>query len=193
VNSFGRGFAAPDLGAVRANWIGKEWSWQLKQRWGPFFGGGNIENPESSGQNESLMARFPCAGPILLGLSALGSAPAEALQCPPTIPGAHVNFEQVGPAPTTAKRLDGLRLFDGPPGEEAKDAPAELAPDHSADRQGGFEAVWRFADNETLLMVCAYHGTKTYLRARPLPPPRFCIVQRVGEHTAAECKVANPR
>jgi len=80
-----------------------------------------------------------------------------------------------------------MRLFDGPPGEELKTSPAELAPDSTRLTRGGFDSTWRFAGDEDLLMVCIYNGSGTYYRARPRPLPRACFLRKDNEVTRAWC------
>jgi hypothetical protein len=117
-----------------------------------------------------------------------GPAQAGAARCPEQLPADQAGFEQVGAAPRKVARLDRLRLFDGPPGEEAKPAPAELAPDRTAQRGGSIGTTWRFAGDESLLMVCAYRGTAAYYRATLNPLPRSCTMQRGASRTAASCE-----
>jgi len=80
-----------------------------------------------------------------------------------------------------------MKLFDGPPGEELKAVPADLAPDRTRERSGGFTSAWRFAGNEDLLMVCTYDGSGTYYRARPSPLPSRCTLRNENGLTQAWC------
>ena len=95
---------------------------------------------------ERMMARLGVAGAVHFGLAVLAAA--AALRCPDKLPADHAGFEQVGPSPRIAARLDRLRLFDGPPGEETKQAPADLAPDRAAQQGGRLTATWRFTGDE---------------------------------------------
>jgi len=80
-----------------------------------------------------------------------------------------------------------MRLFDGPPGEELKAYPAELAPDGTVERNRGFTSTWRFAGNENLLMVCTYDGSRTYYWAHVSPVPKACTLQDDGGLVQAWC------
>ena len=110
-----------------------------------------------------------------------------AVECPVVLPAPHTDFEQIGSSPAAGRPLSGLRLLDGAPGEEAKSAPVELAPDSTTRRRGGFINTWIFAGDEALLMVCNYHGTSTYYRAQPRPLPRTCTLRQDGGKTIARC------
>jgi hypothetical protein len=119
---------------------------------------------------------MPGAGILFFGLTALIATPLSAaeLRCPPLLPGPHPGFDQVGPIPTAHWQLAHMRLFDGPPGEETKEAPAELAPDTSKKHRGGFTNIWSFGGSENLLMVCAYDGSRTYYRTTVRALPKSC-------------------
>jgi hypothetical protein len=81
-----------------------------------------------------------------------------------------------------------MRLFDGPPGEELKSSPAELAPDTTKVERGrGFTSTWRFAGSENLLMVCTFDGSRTYYRARVSPIPKTCTLHDDGGLVQAWC------
>jgi len=125
----------------------------------------------------------------MLGCFALMARPLAAaeLRCPPMLPSAHPGFEQVGPVPTAHWQLLRMRLFDGPPGEELKTSPAELAPDSTSRERGAFNWTWRFAGDEGLLMVCIYNGSATYYRARPRPLPTACSLRKDNGVTQAWC------
>lgn len=136
---------------------------------------------------------MPCAiKGFVLCLAALFPGPLQAaavLRCPAELPSAHEGFEQVGPTPPTPKRLDGLRLFDGLPGEEAKAAPAELAPDRTKERgRSRLTAVWQLSGNGELLVVCTYRGSETHYRASPRPIPQSCTMERSAGHAIAYCE-----
>ena len=120
---------------------------------------------------------------ILISLS----VSAATLTCPPSLPSTHPGFEQVGPVPTAHWQLKDMRLFDGPPGEETKPAPAQLAPDGTVTHQGGHTSTWKFGGKENLLVVCAYNGSATYYRARPNPPPKLCTLRQDRGLTRGWC------
>lgn len=125
---------------------------------------------------------------VAMSLAMLGGSPAVAeLRCPPRLPGAHAGFEQVGPIPMAHWLLSQMRLFDGLPGEELKAAPADLAPDKTVERRGGFTSTWSFGASGDLLIVCAYNGSKTYYRARPGSLPSRCTMRNDNGLTQAWC------
>lgn len=136
------------------------------------------------------MTVFRATRSAILGLVILVTRPpaVAALICPTQLPSSHFGFEQVGPTPSNSKRLKGFRLFDGPPGEESKTAPVELAPDHTSEQPGGWTQTWRFAGNEDLLMVCVYTGSATYYRAQPRPIPGVCAVESKSARIVARCE-----
>jgi hypothetical protein len=128
---------------------------------------------------------------VTLTLAAVVPSPVTAaeLRCPPRMPGPHEGFEQVGPVPTAHWLLRDMRLFDGPPGEELKVAPAELAPDQTLRQRDGFTSSWRFAGNEDLLMVCRYNGAGTYYRTRLQKPPTGCSMRDDNGLRQAWCEL----
>jgi hypothetical protein len=130
-------------------------------------------------------SRLSCGLALLAGLT--GCAQAAGLRCPGRMPGPHDGFEVIGRLPTSALPLDGMRLFDGPPGEETQPAPAELAPDGTTEAAGRLTAEWRFAGHERLLVVCTYRDTTSYYRAAPAKPPAHCTLARGPDGTIAEC------
>ena len=131
------------------------------------------------GFNLMTSTRTGIAGTLALGMIAWATSPLAAaeLRCPPRMPGLHEGFEQVGPVPTAHWLLQAMRLFDGPPGEELKQAPADLAPDQTVERRGGYTNTWRFTGSGDLLMVCTYNGSGTYYRARVHPLPSVCTLR----------------
>jgi hypothetical protein len=128
---------------------------------------------------------------VTLALVSVVRSPATAaeLRCPPRMPGPHEGFEQVGPVPTAHWLLRDMRLFDGPPGEELKDAPTELAPDRTLRQRDRFTSSWRFAGDESLLMVCRYNGSGTYYRARFPKLPTSCSIRDDNGLRQAWCEL----
>jgi hypothetical protein len=143
-----------------------------------------------TGYRAGRMPSFWVTSGLALILALIVSAPSHAieLRCPPRLPGPHPGFEQVGPVPTAHWLLRRMRLFDGPPGEELKSAPAELAPDRTTERRGGLTSTWRFAGEEDLLVVCIYDGSGTYYRAGPHPLPEKCTVRDDNGLSLAWCE-----
>ena len=80
-----------------------------------------------------------------------------------------------------------MRLFDGPPGEEQRPSPAELAPDSVNEKGGSLTSTWIFAGNEKLLLVCAYRGTKAYYRTQVSHLPKTCTLHRDARRTTGSC------
>jgi hypothetical protein len=128
-----------------------------------------------------------CTASLMLTALWVHPLAAAELRCPPKLPSAQAGFEQVGPVPTAHWQLKGMRLFDGPPGEELKPSPAELAPDATTGGRAGFTSTWRFAGTEDLLLVCLYNGSGTYFRARPKPLPTGCTLRNSNGLTQAWC------
>jgi hypothetical protein len=126
---------------------------------------------------------------VTLGLAVLAARPLEAaiLTCPAQLPSPHAGFELVGTAPSDPRPLDALRLYDGPPGEESRASPAELAPADTTEHQGTLTATWTFAGNEALLMVCVYRDSPSYYRGEPRPMPDRCSMERSLSRTVAGC------
>jgi hypothetical protein len=144
-----------------------------------FWGWYSMISLKGAGRSQSPMffRRFIGASALLTtGLGAPSLAAAE-LRCPPRLPGPHPGFERVGPIPTAHWLLRHMKLYEGAPGEELKSAPAQLAPDNSSERPGGYTAVWRFGGIRDLLIVCTYDGSGTYYRAQPSPVPASCTVR----------------
>jgi hypothetical protein len=104
------------------------------------------------------------------------------------MPGPHAGFQQMGPLPASKLPLRGLRLFDGPPGEETKDAPAELAPDGTTRRAGIETTQWRFAGDEHLLLVCEYRATTSYYRMALPSVPGACNMVHGPDGVVAGCE-----
>ena len=127
---------------------------------------------------------------VILGLA--GGAQAAALRCPGRMPGPHDGFTQVGPVPPRKLPLLGMRLFDGPPGEESRAAPAQLAPDEvtpqPGTRPGSLTARWRFAGGEHLLLVCDYRDTGSYYRRAATTLPHACSIVRGPDGIMAACE-----
>jgi hypothetical protein len=164
------------------------------------FCSGTTMPPESwLGVTRQLRKSYPhapvatkrCVGrAVIFGLAMVSVTPAGAaeLRCPPRLPGMHPGFEQVGPIPSDHWLLSNMRLFDGPPGEELKRAPADLAPDQTVAHPGGFTSAWSFADSEVPLMVCTYNGSATYYRARPHRLLKSCYLRNDDGLTQAWCE-----
>ena len=121
----------------------------------------------------------------ILGAGALQAA---VVRCPADLSSPHPGFEQMGTTPARPAPLENMRLFDGKPGEETRASPADLAPDESVEHRGGFISHWTFAGSEGLLMVCAYKGSKTYLRTQPRPMPKRCTLDTSPTRTNASCE-----
>ena len=131
---------------------------------------------------------FAIAAAIVGGLTAALPLYAAGLRCPAELPSQDSRFEQVGSTPARPAPLEGMRLFDGTPGEEAKAAPAELAPDDEAEAGGSLNVAWRLSGSENLLMVCDYRKSATYYRANVQPAPRSCSMKRNARGTVAYCE-----
>jgi hypothetical protein len=116
------------------------------------------------------------------------SSVAAELRCPAMLPFAHAGFEQVGATPAVPRPLEGMRLFDGTPGEEAKAAPAELAPDETQTRGRDVTTTWQFAGDEKLLVLCIYGGSQAYYRIAPHPLPSRCVLRRDNFRTDGWCE-----
>ena len=114
-------------------------------------------------------------------------AGAVPIACPASLPSAGVGFNQVGAVPAAPAALDTMRLFDGPPGEEQRPSPAELAPDSVNEKGGSLTSTWIFAGNEKLLLVCAYRGTKAYYRTQVSHLPKTCTLHRDARRTTGSC------
>lgn len=80
-----------------------------------------------------------------------------------------------------------MALFDGPPGEETRPSPAQLAPDSTEPRAGGYAQRWVFAGDERLLMVCRFRGTGAYYRMRVAKLPRACWLRKDVQRVVAGC------
>jgi hypothetical protein len=93
----------------------------------------------------------------------------------------------MGKTPARARPLRALRLFEGAPGEETKQAPADLAPDSSVTRPGGYLNTWSFGGDEKLLMVCAYRDTGSYYRRVLKPLPTACMSSETPAGVVARC------
>ncbi len=120
-------------------------------------------------------------------LACLIATPALAWQCPSVLPMPSPGFELVGPTQTAPHKLEVMRLFDGPPGEETQRSPSELAPDNVERRPSAERMTWKFAGNELLLGVCMYAGTKTYYRSKIRPVPKTCTMIREPGQTQTRC------
>jgi len=114
-------------------------------------------------------------------------AGAVPIACPASLPSAGVGFNQVGAVSAAPAALDTMRLFDGPPGEEQRPSPAELAPDSANEKDGSLTSTWIFAGNEKLLLVCAYRGTKAYYRTQVSHLPKTCTLHRDARRTTGSC------
>jgi hypothetical protein len=121
----------------------------------------------------------------ILGAGALHAA---VVRCPADLSSPHLGFEQMGATPARPAPLGNMRLFDGKPGEETQAAPADLAPDESVEHRGGLTSHWTFAGNESLLIVCTYKGSPTYLRTQPRPMPKRCTLDTGPARTNASCE-----
>lgn len=115
-------------------------------------------------------------------------AHAGSFSCPASLPSSAPGFEQIGPSPSAPSRLSGLRLYDGPPGEEQKPSPVQLAPGETAGRTKHLTAKWRLGGDEHLLMVCDYGGTQAYYRAAVPFSAQQCVLRRQVGHTTASCQ-----
>jgi len=104
------------------------------------------------------------------------------------LPAPHGSFEQLGAPPAKPAPLDGLRLFDGPPGEENATAPVELAPDSSKSIPSGYLNDYTFGATGKILMVCTYRGTDSYFRNQLPAPPKRCSVRHTNHETIASCE-----
>jgi hypothetical protein len=135
--------------------------------------------------------RSSVAHAVALTLAVLTTTPLAAaeVRCPPRLPGMHQGFEQVGPVPAAHWLLRTMRLFDGPPGEERKQAPADLAPDQTVERPGGYTSTWQFGGTGDLLMVCTYNGSGTYYRALLHPLPTRCTFQDDNHLRQGWCEI----
>jgi hypothetical protein len=127
---------------------------------------------------------------VLIAMFAFAPQGAGAAQivCPAQLPAAETSFEQVGPTPPKTATLDTMRLFDGPPGEEQRQFPAELAPDSAIQKHGTLTSTWIFAGNENLLLICDYRGTKTYYRTHVPHIPKTCTLHREAHQTTTSCE-----
>ncbi len=123
---------------------------------------------------------------VVLGAMAWGRAWA-ALQCPAVLPSAWAGFELIGKAPSRPAVLAGMELFDGPPGEETRASRAQLAPDGTDARPGGYVQSWVFAGDEKLLMVCRYRGSGAYYRAVVATLPKKCMLRKDFLRVVAGC------
>lgn len=132
----------------------------------------------------SIVIRIAVVALFGLASQHAGAAP---VACPASLPSAGTGFEQEGATPPVSAALDTMRLFDGPPGEEQRPSPAELAPDSARERGGILTSTWIFAGNEKLLLVCAYRGTKTYYRAQVPQLPKTCTLHRDAHRTIGGC------
>jgi hypothetical protein len=122
-------------------------------------------------------------------LALLCATPAAASwQCPASLPTPTAGFDMVGPTPKNAVPLDTMLLFDGPPGEETQRFAAQLAPDSTVKRPGGFTQAWTFAGNEQLLLICSYSGVPAYYRAKLRPLPKACTLRKDPGRTVAHCE-----
>ena len=140
--------------------------------------------PHSVNAGTAILLRIAAIAVFGLTTRYAGAAP---IACPASLPSAGTGFEQVGAAPTAPTDLDTMRLFDGPPGEEQRPSPAELAPDSSGEKGGNLTNTWIFAGNEKLLLVCAYRGTKTYYRTLVPRLPKTCTLHRGAHRTTGAC------
>jgi hypothetical protein len=132
-----------------------------------------------------IRALLSCA---LIAATTFSAAAAATLACPPAMPESGTSFEQIGAAPAKPAKLESLHLYDGKPGEESRPAPAELAPDSTQQQAGSLLTKWIFAGNESLLLVCRYHGTSTYYRAALQQLPHGCTMRSSPRATVAICE-----
>lgn len=123
---------------------------------------------------------------VLLALT--GCAHAAATSCPAAMPAPHAGFTQMGPMPARTLPLAGMRLFDGPPGEETRTSPVELAPDGTTRQGGTTTSRWRFGGDEHVLLVCTYRGTDSYYRIALPSPPAACAVTRGPRGVTGSCE-----
>ncbi len=110
---------------------------------------------------------------------------AAPIACPTSFPEYNVpGFEMQPSNARSGAPLRGARLFEGAPGEERADAPAELAPD----AQPNGLPMWKLAGGGPFLLVCVYGGTVSYLRAVVPADAGSCRVERRGGTVTAGCR-----
>ncbi len=132
--------------------------------------------------------RQVAGGGLVVLLALAGCAHAAETSCPGRMPGPHAGFEQMGPLPPGKLPLRGIRLFDGPPGEESQAAPAELAPDDTTRHAGVETTRWRFAGDEHVLLVCSYRDTSSYYRMALPTVPGACSMTDAPDGVVAGCQ-----
>lgn len=141
--------------------------------------------------NHLRVMRILVPAAIAAGLLGLPCRASAEFACPqqlrPAV--AAIGFEAIGTPPEASQPLAGGRLFDGPPGEERRDAPAELAPDEVTTKGSESRSLWDVSSYpEGLLLVCRYANTTTYLRGRIPAGHARCVLSHRGKMVSMACR-----
>jgi hypothetical protein len=130
-----------------------------------------------------LTSRLPHLGALIAVLAFPAASGADELACPPTYSKPPDSASSLVGTVKEGAKLHAVQVISGRPGEEAKEAPATLAPDSEVRRGKEIVQTWPLSPDEIeegVILVCYYAGSKGYLRFQLKPGMAECTARLTG-------------